>query len=142
MPPFTISREMEFCYGHRLLNHPGKCRFLHGHNGRVRIVVAADGLNDQGMVIDFGEIRTTLEKWIDTELDHRMILSQKDPLVELLQTQGENVVVLPDNPTAENLARFLGEKGRDLGLNIVAVQFWETPKCCATWNFSHGTSEE
>ena len=136
MPPFTISREMEFCYGHRLLNHPGKCRFLHGHNGRVRIVVAADGLNEQGMVIDFGEIRSTLEKWIDTELDHRMILSQNDPLVEILRTQGENVVVLPASPTAENLACFLGEKGREMGLNIVAVQFWETPKCCATWNYS------
>ncbi|MDO4585040.1 MAG: 6-carboxytetrahydropterin synthase [Planctomycetia bacterium] len=131
MASFTIAREMEFCYGHRLLNHPGKCRFLHGHNGRVRIVVAADTLNEQGMVIDFGEIRSTLEKWVDEELDHRTILSQDDPLVEVLQAQGEKVVVLPVPPTAENLARFLSEKGCGMGLNIVAVQFWETPKCCA-----------
>lgn len=130
---FTIAREMEFCYGHRLLNHSGKCRFLHGHNGRVRIVVTADALNEQGMVMDFGEIRSTLEKWIDEELDHRMILVQDDPLVEVLREQGEKVFVLPEPPTAENLARFLYQKGEDLGLNIVAVQFWETPKCYANY---------
>ena len=39
-PPnmFTVSREIEFCYGHRLLRDEGKCRHLHGHNGRLTVV--------------------------------------------------------------------------------------------------------
>ena len=40
---FTVSREIDFCYGHRLLNYAGKCRHLHGHNGRVVIAFEAVG---------------------------------------------------------------------------------------------------
>ena len=54
---FNVSREIDFCYGHRLLNYPGKCRHLHGHNGRVVITFEASGLDDRGMVLDFSEIK-------------------------------------------------------------------------------------
>ena len=36
---FRVSQNIEFCYGHRLLNYSGKCRHLHGHNGRAVIVL-------------------------------------------------------------------------------------------------------
>ena len=36
---FRITREIHFCYGHRLLNYDGKCRHLHGHNGKAQIVL-------------------------------------------------------------------------------------------------------
>ena len=53
---FTVSREIDFCYGHRLLGYAGKCRHLHGHNGRVEIAMEASGLDAHGMVLDFSEI--------------------------------------------------------------------------------------
>jgi len=53
---FNVSREIDFCYGHRLLNYPGKCRHLHGHNGRAVITFAAAALDQRGMVLDFSEI--------------------------------------------------------------------------------------
>ena len=54
---FRVSREIDFCYGHRLLDYQGKCRHLHGHNGRVLITLEADALDERGMVLDFGDIK-------------------------------------------------------------------------------------
>ncbi len=78
---FSVSREIDFCYGHRLLNYAGKCRYLHGHNGRVVISFEAPSLDQRGMVLDFSEIKETVSRWIDDNLDHRMILNRDDPAV-------------------------------------------------------------
>ena len=72
---FYVSCEIDFCYGHRLLNYQGKCRHLHGHNGRMIVTIEAAGLDGRGMVLDFGEIKAVISRWIDENLDHRMILS-------------------------------------------------------------------
>ena len=39
---FRVTREIDFCYGHRLLNYDGKCSYLHGHNGRAIITIEVD----------------------------------------------------------------------------------------------------
>lgn len=131
---YQVSREIEFCYGHRLPNHGGKCRFLHGHNGRVEILIEAERLDPDGMVLDFGEIRSGIEKWIDEELDHHTLLFQEDPLVSLLKDAGQKVVVMDAIPTAENIAKFICLKGREMGLNIVQVRVWETSKNSAVYS--------
>jgi 6-pyruvoyltetrahydropterin/6-carboxytetrahydropterin synthase len=51
-----VCREINFCYGHRLLDYDGKCRHLHGHNGRLLITVQASELDNLGMVLDFSQI--------------------------------------------------------------------------------------
>ena len=78
---FRVSRQIDFCYGHRLLNYDGKCKHLHGHNGRAVIVIEADELDDRGMVLDFSDIKRVVSTWIDENLDHRMILNHRDPAV-------------------------------------------------------------
>jgi 6-pyruvoyltetrahydropterin/6-carboxytetrahydropterin synthase len=130
---FTLSREFIFCYGHRLLDHGGKCAHPHGHNGRVRIVLRSNQLNENGMVLDFTELKQTIGQWIDDEWDHRMILEEKDPLVNELRKLNEPMYLLPYKPTAENLARFLFEKTRALGFPVESVVFWETEKCSAEY---------
>ena len=54
---YRVTREISFCYGHRLLEYSGKCRHLHGHNGRAIITLAAPALDPLGMVLDFDGIR-------------------------------------------------------------------------------------
>ncbi len=130
---FSVSREIHFCYGHRLLDYPGKCRNLHGHNGRVVIAFEADGLDAKGMVIDFTEIKRTVSGWIDEHLDHRMILCRDDPAVPVLQEMGEPVFLMDVNPTAENIARQIFDVARQKGLPVVEVRLWETPQCCAQY---------
>ena len=53
---FRVTREFSFCYGHRLLEYGGKCRHLHGHNGRAVITLAAAELDPLGMVLDFSRL--------------------------------------------------------------------------------------
>lgn len=130
---YRVTRQIEFCYGHRLLDYAGKCRHLHGHNGLAVVTLEGKELDAQGMLVDFGEIKRTLQRWIDEELDHNMILRRDDPILPLLRDRGERVYVMDDNPTAENIARLIFDKGRDAGLPIVEVVLWETPNCYATY---------
>ena len=102
---YRVTREIRFCYGHRLLNYDGKCRHLHGHNGRAVISLAADALDSLGMVMDFTRIKDVVSAWIDSTLDHRMLLHKDDPVLPFLRQQGEPVYVMDVNPTAENIAR-------------------------------------
>jgi len=115
------------------LNYSGKCRHLHGHNGRAVIVLEGKQLDDRGMLIDFGDIKRALRTWIDETLDHRMILNRNDPALPSLQAQGEPVVVIDSNPTAEVIARMICEQGIRQGLPIVEVSLWETPHAFATY---------
>jgi 6-pyruvoyltetrahydropterin/6-carboxytetrahydropterin synthase len=130
---FNVSREIDFCYGHRLLNYPGKCRHLHGHNGRLIITLAASGLDQQGMVLDFSEIKRVVSRWIDDHLDHRMILNRSDPAVPVLQGLGEPMYLMDVNPTAENIAALIFEVAAERGFPVLEVRLWETPGCCAAY---------
>ncbi len=130
---FRVSRQIDFCYGHRLLDYQGKCRYLHGHNGRVLITLEGTALDERGMLLDFGEMKQIVQRWIDDELDHRMILRRDDPAAPALTELGEPVVLIDANPTAENLARLIFEYAKQRGLPVVEVRLWETPKCAASY---------
>src|SRR5579863_2618852 len=99
-----VAREFDFCYGHRLLQYDGKCRHLHGHNGRALITLESDRLDSLGMVVDFARIKRVVAAWIDETLDHKMLLHKDDPVLPYLRQLGEPVHVLDVNPTAENIA--------------------------------------
>lgn len=130
---FRVSREIDFCYGHRLLNYEGKCRHLHGHNARAVIVLEAARLDDRGMLVDFTDIKRRVQAWIDEELDHNLLLCRDDPLLPLLQQRGERVFVMDENPTAENIARLIFARTRGAGLPVVEVLLWETERCYASY---------
>ena len=130
---FRVTREIEFCYGHRLLNYEGKCRHLHGHNGKAVITIESDKLDDRGMVMDFGDIKQVVSTWIDENLDHRMILHREDPALPMLEQLGEPTYLIDENPTAENIAKVIYQVTRDAGFPIVEARLWETPKCFATY---------
>ena len=123
---YRVTREIEFCYGHRLLNYDGKCRHLHGHNGRAVITLEGPGLDRRGMLVDFGDIKRQVQ-----QLDRREPRSQHAALprrsaLPVLRERGERVFVMDENPTAENIARLIYERGREAGLPVVEVVLWET----------------
>jgi 6-pyruvoyltetrahydropterin/6-carboxytetrahydropterin synthase len=130
---FRVTREIDFCYGHRLLNYDGKCRHLHGHNGRAVIVLEAPQLDTRGMVLDFTDIKRVVSQWIDETLDHRMILCRDDPAVPALQKLGEPLYLIDTNPTAENIAKLIFEFTAQRGFPVVETHLWETPRCYATY---------
>lgn len=130
---YQVVREIHFSYGHRLVGHQGKCRHVHGHNGRVQIEVASEKLDALGMVVDFSEISRTIGKWIDDNLDHVLILWEKDPLVPVLKEKGEKILVVSENPTAEYLARRIFDESRRMKLPVARVVVWETNDSCAAY---------
>ncbi len=131
---FYVTKEICFCYGHRLLHYAGKCRYLHGHNGKVEIRLGAAKLDAKGMVRDFNEIKQILQVWIDQTLDHRMLLHDKDPLRSVLDKSGEPLYLMKENPTAENIARLIYQTARRKGLPVASVTLWETHNSCATYS--------
>jgi 6-pyruvoyltetrahydropterin/6-carboxytetrahydropterin synthase len=130
---YRVTREISFCYGHRLLNYEGKCRHLHGHNGRAVITLETADLDGLGMVMDFSQLKRVLQSWVDEALDHKMLLHEDDPVLPLLRQQGEPVFVMQVNPTAENIARLIYDYAVGHGLPVAQVQLWETDGCCATY---------
>lgn len=130
---YSVTKRVEFCYGHRLLDYDGPCRHPHGHNAVVEIEVSAPALDDQNMVIDFTDLKARIKRWIDRELDHRMILRQDDPLVAALRQLGEPVYVLESNPTVERIARLIFETASAQGLSVARITVWETPTSSATY---------
>ncbi|MBS2001905.1 MAG: 6-carboxytetrahydropterin synthase QueD [Candidatus Obscuribacterales bacterium] len=130
---YQVTREIHFCYGHRLLNYSGKCKNLHGHNGVAVITIESEELDGLGMVIDFSDIKAVVSQWIDDNLDHRMILMEEDPLLPLLRQQNEPVFVMKANPTAENIARLIFDVVAENGFPVTKVTLWETTSCFATY---------
>ena len=139
MSTFKVKRYHDFSYGHRVVGHEGKCRHLHGHNGRIHFVCESEyqenikkGLDSIGRVIDFGEVKSRLCMWLEENWDHKFLAWDKDSLIirlsdAALEWHDENcttskdyfdeesklfdqsIVFVPFNPTAENMAEYLVE---------------------------------
>ena len=130
-----ITRRMEFDAAHRVLGHEGKCRHLHGHRYVVEVAVRAPDLDPLGRVVDFSVLKERVGNWIDSRLDHNIILHKDDPLLPLLsmEVNGREPYVMQGNPTAENIAAEIYRAASEilLELRVVRVRVHETPNCWA-----------
>ena len=86
-----------------------------------------------GVTDIFGEVKRVIGRWIDDNLDHRMLLHEDDPVLPELRRLGEPVVTLDVNPTAENIARLIYAQGKKHGLTVVEVTLWEAENSYATY---------
>ena len=92
MEKWTIDKEFTFEYGHRVWNQSldstlsdnaeCKCRFVHGHSGRVKVGLSGERLLD-GMVIDFNNLKF-FKNWLDDVVDHKTIIDINDPLINVI----------------------------------------------------------
>ena len=130
---YSVTKRIDFCYGHRLLDYEGICKHPHGHNAVAEIEIRTEALDARNMVVDFNDIKGLIKGWIDRELDHRMILRHDDPLVKALQALGEPIFLLDSNPTVERIARLIFDVSRERGLAVARVTVWETPTSWATY---------
>lgn len=135
-PVTTAKRRFQFCCGHRLVDHEGKCAHLHGHNYVAWITCVAPQLDGIGRVIDFSVIKDKVGAWIDASWDHKMLVNVDDtPLLEFLRTTDQPHYVMRCNPTAENMAHELRDWAQEilqpLGIDVAAVELFETENCVA-----------
>jgi 6-pyruvoyltetrahydropterin/6-carboxytetrahydropterin synthase len=131
----TATRKIEFDAAHRVNQHESKCKYLHGHRYVLEVTAEAPELDALGRVVDFGVLKEKLGGWIDANWDHTTILWETDrELGELIASQtGQVIYYLPQNPTAENMAKYILREICptlfDAPLKIVKVTLRETPNC-------------
>lgn len=152
-PVVVARRYHDFSCGHRVHGHEGKCALLHGHNYRVTFSIRAAELDAVGRVLDFSVIKERLCIWLEENWDHRFLAWESDPLIVSLTARAyatdkhgeldvvcsmlqESLVLVPFNPTAENMALYLmqqvGPKQLEgTGAELIHVIVEETRKCRA-----------
>ncbi len=156
---YSVTRYHDISCGHRVHGHESKCAHLHGHNYRIHFTCIPDEsnrpaqrkffgqpqeeqegpLDNVGRVIDFSDIKSKLCMWLENEWDHKFLVWEHDPTAPvLLQLDPHGVVVVPFNPTAENMAQYLVDVvgPRELagtGVHLLAAKIDETRKCSATY---------
>jgi 6-pyruvoyltetrahydropterin/6-carboxytetrahydropterin synthase len=106
-----VARRFEFQASHLLPRHPGKCRNLHGHTYFLEVWCEGPVDPATGMVVDFGEVKAEVADRVLSRLDH----SHLNDLLE--------------NPTAEEVARWILARLREGPLPVAEVRLWETPSC-------------
>jgi 6-pyruvoyltetrahydropterin/6-carboxytetrahydropterin synthase len=119
--PYELTIQSDFSAAHNLREYEGKCERLHGHNWQVDLVLAGEGLNDEGMVLDFVEAKRILGEVLD-RFDHAY-LNEVPPFDRL-------------NPSSENLARVIAEAVAarlPAGIRVASVTTWESARCAATY---------
>lgn len=141
----TITRKLEFDAGHRIPDHKSQCRNLHGHRYTVEITLAGevidrDGCSDNGMIMDFSDIKSLAKQHLVDVWDHAFLVYEQDHAVrEFLESlPNHKTVVIGAIPTVENLARtafdilkgvYLDRYGT--GLRLQKLVLHETPNCWA-----------
>lgn len=144
----TITRKLEFDAGHRIPDHQSQCRNLHGHRYVLEItltgnVVEMDGRADNGMIMDFSDVKALANQHLVDVWDHAFLVYEKDHQVcnFLNSMLGHKTVVLNRVPTVENLARIAFEILKPVyqdrfaqGLTLTKIKLYETPNCWAEIN--------
>ena len=142
-----IVKIIQWDMGHRVLNHRSVCKGLHGHRYKAEICVSGDLVSDinvseEGMVVDFADIKKISKDFIQEKLDHAFMVWEKDE--ELLSffknSDGHKPVIVPFTPTAENVASYIFHEIQDkfqdrfeTGLKLHSIKLWETPTSYALY---------
>jgi len=130
---YLLEKKFYFEASHRLIkNYEGKCSNIHGHTFEVILRLESDTLNESDMVIDFFNTKS-LKNWIDENLDHSLLLWEKDDIINLFENQKQKIFICTKNPTSEYLAEILLEKAIEFfeqkysGLKVHSITVNETP---------------
>lgn len=119
---YELMVESKFAAAHQLRGYRGKCEKLHGHNWRVTIAATAERLDEQGLAIDFIELKKALREVLD-QLEHTF-LNDIFPFTQI-------------NPSSENLAKWIYDsmtkKINDDNIEVASVTVWESDTASASY---------
>jgi 6-pyruvoyltetrahydropterin/6-carboxytetrahydropterin synthase len=141
----TITRKLEFDAGHRIPDHKSQCRNLHGHRYTLEItlvgeVIEEEGSSDNGMIMDFSDVKALAKEHLVDVWDHAFLVYAKDSAVRtfLATIPDHKTVVIDKIPTVENLAstafdtlRMVYQDRYGTGLRLQKLVLHETPNCWA-----------
>lgn len=138
-----LTKSFTFEMAHALAGYDGACKNLHGHSFRLEVTVRGTPLQQpghpkDGMVIDFKDLKKTVNAAVVEVFDHALVLnaSTPRPLVDALGSHFEKVVLLPFQPTSENLISWMADKIREnlpANVELYRLVLFETASSCAEW---------
>lgn len=132
-----VTKQFRAEISHRLLDHPGLCRNLHGHSYLFEITAGGE-VKENGMVVDFKELKNAAESLLST-WDHSVMLESTDrALIQVCEQLRLRHIVTYGAPTAEYMAKSIADHINRSGLlgpcvKIVKVRVWETTTSYADW---------
>ena len=119
---FELKTIFSFGSAHQLRNYNGKCEHLHGHNWKIEVYVKGDKLDDNGLLIDFTEIKRVTREILE-DIDHKF-LNELEYFTEI-------------NPSSENIAKYIYERTstqiNDNRIHVSRITAWESDNACATY---------
>jgi len=138
---YTLKKLFSVPIGHRLSKHCGLCKNIHGHNLKIEVVVKAEVLNDNDMVIDFSDLKVMVTDILDL-FDHTTIVNSYDTeTIDFLERAGYRIeTISKDNvdPTAEVFSKYLFDLLRMQCYGqlymIKEVTVWENDGSAATYS--------
>lgn len=141
MSTIRITKEFRFEGAHALQNYDGKCRHIHGHSYRLFVTLKGAPLTDKkspknGMVVDFGDLKKIVNKYIVDPFDHALLLRSDAPLKDEIASAYENVIILDFQPTCENLALYFADllqANLPEGTALHSIRLYETPTSYVEW---------
>lgn len=104
-----VTKQFKFESGHALYGYDGLCKNVHGHSYKLDVTVIGQPIADpknvkNGMVIDFGDLKTIVNQEIVHALDHATMLNVNSPHVEIadeMESRGHKILRLNYQPTSE-----------------------------------------
>ncbi|MBQ5316465.1 MAG: 6-carboxytetrahydropterin synthase QueD [Oscillospiraceae bacterium] len=136
---YILTAQADFDSAHFLHGYEGKCSNLHGHRWHIEAKVKGELIAEgqqRGMVVDFGDLKHDLRAIADS-LDHILIYEEGSLMsktVDALCEEGFRLFAVPFRPTAENLARYIYDKMKSKGYDMVSLTVYETPDNCAEYS--------
>jgi 6-pyruvoyltetrahydropterin/6-carboxytetrahydropterin synthase len=112
--------EFYFAAAHRLPRYEGPCFRMHGHNYKMFVAVEGEVDPRTGMIADFGVLKQVVQEQVLARVDHR------------------NLNDILENPTAENIARWVWETLEPHLPGLVEVRLYEIPDSCVTYRGQGG----
>jgi len=150
MNNIRLTKKFRFEGAHALIGYDGKCRHIHGHSYLLFVTISGKPSNHaknpkDGMIMDFGALKELVNKIIIEPFDHTLLLRTDAMLAAELQNRYQNVLILPFQPTCEQLcihfasllAPALPESAK-----LFSIRLYETPDSFAEWFASDNENDE
>ena len=140
---YKVKKLFRVPIGHQLSKHRGLCKNIHGHNIRLEIQILSEKLNDNGMVIDFKDLKKIVKKKVLDDLDHCMLVNTYNTsLQNFLQENNYKYMEYSCDPTAEVLCKtiytdlqYIFKKSRkNRHLKVDFVRIWENDDSMAEYS--------
>lgn len=140
-----ITKKIEIDMGHRVPNHKSKCSNPHGHRYVIEVgvddkVIDVKGDSNEGMVIDFSDLKQAMMEVLDEVYDHSYTIYNNDCYLlyfEKMKLDGRKINIVDFIPTAENLSKQwfkeMNIKLVDFNIKLNYITVWETPTSTATY---------